>query len=143
MLDLCIPVDQRQTLDVPGEMMNGAVRCQNDRAARTEREADQTRSRDRQRRLARRSDLDNAAFTREGSSDVKIAVHIEGDALRSSQTAKESRHVALRGDFVNAIKTRSGGPGHEHISMGAESQVVGRNARFESRKYEDLTVRPN
>src|SRR5271167_3400819 len=101
-------------------MMNRAVGGQNDRPARRERQAHQTRSCDRQGRFTGRIDLDDAAFAREGGSQVKLTFRVERDALRPAQTAEKSRHVALRRDFVDAIETGSGWPGYEQISVRTE-----------------------
>ena len=43
-------------------------------------------------------------------------------------------------DPVDAIETRCGRSGHEHVALRAESQVVRGNAGFESRENESLAV---
>src|SRR4029077_19692347 len=123
--------------------MNCAVGGQNHRAPLGKGQTNQTRSCNGQGCFAGGRDLDNAAFARERSGHVEIAFRIEGHALGTSQTTEKSRHVALRCDLVNAIKTRSGRPGHEQVAMGAKSQMVCGNAWFESCEDEDLAVGAN
>jgi hypothetical protein len=64
-LDSDSNIGQRQSLNVPGEMMNRAVGGENERAARGKGESDETRTSNGQRCLGGGGDLDNAAFALE------------------------------------------------------------------------------
>src|ERR1700693_4436738 len=87
-------------------------------------------------RQAVRRDLHNPASAGERCRDVEIAVHVEGQSLRSSQTFVESVHGSVGVDFVNAV----GGAGHEQIALRVEGQMIGGDADLERGEDEDLLV---
>jgi len=67
-------------------MMHGAVGRQDRRLAGSERQADQPLAGDFQVGFTLRSNLHDAALSGERSGDVNVALDIEGQALRTSQT---------------------------------------------------------
>ena len=82
-------IHQRQSLDVPSQMVNGVGGGKDDGAARGKGQTHQRSAGDLQRRLAIRTDLDDATFAGERSCDIEIAFGVECHALRSSQATVE------------------------------------------------------
>ena len=82
---------------------------EDDRATRGECQADQALARDFKIGQAVRCNFYDPARAGEGCRHVKIAVHIEGQSLRSSEALVESAHRAVGLDFVNAV----GGAGNK------------------------------
>src|SRR5579862_866694 len=97
-------------------MVDGTGGRQNDGAAWAEGEAYQTLPGDFEVGKAVGGYLHDAAGARERGGDVKIAVDIEGQALRSSKTFIESAHRSSGIDLVNAIVRT----GYEEISLRTE-----------------------
>ena len=86
--------------------------------------------------MALRRDLHDAAFSGERGSDVQVSVDVKCQPLRASQSSIKLVTVPLGSILVDAVV----GSGHEQISLRAESQVVGGDARFEGGEDEHLLV---
>src|ERR1700734_3329361 len=108
---------KRQPLNVPGEMMHCVSGGQNHAASRGESQPHETMPRNFQTGGSLRGDLNNAALARERGGDVQVAVCVESQALRASQTAEKFVNRSLRIDSVHAVKARRGWPGNEQISL--------------------------
>src|SRR5579859_746744 len=131
---------QRASLDVPRDVVYGAVGGQNGRLAGSESQSDQSLAGDFEVGLALGSDLHDAAFSGQRSGDVDVAFDIESQALRTSQSAVKHGHGSVRVDLINAVEAGRAGTGDEHVSVGAEREVIGSNARLERREHENLAV---
>src|ERR1019366_10484060 len=131
---------QWQSLNVPRNVVDGAVGRQDGRLARSERQSDQALAGDFEAGLALRSDLHNAAFSGERGGDIDIALDIKSQALRTSQTTVEHGHGAVRIDFVDAVETGSAGGGDKHVAVKTEGDVIGGNARLQRREHKNLPV---
>src|SRR5437899_867869 len=131
---------RRHPLNVPREMMNGVGRGQNGRAARCKGQAHQTRPGDFQRCFALWGYLDDAALAIERCRDLKVAVHVEGQSLRTSQAPVKRGNGAMRIDLVYAIEAGGRGPGYKEIPVRTKSQVVGGDAGLEGCEDENLAV---
>src|SRR5580704_17303672 len=101
--------------------MDCARGCQDYRAAGSKRQADQTLAGDFEIGFGVRSDLDDAACARERGGDVKVAVGVEGHALRPAETFIEGGDRAVGIDLENAV-VRSG---DEKFAVRAERKVIG------------------
>src|SRR6266568_376105 len=117
-------------------MMHAACGGEDDGASRGKGEAHETLASDLEIGQAVGRNLHDAACTGERGGDIEVAVHIEGQALRSSQTLVERAHRSIGIDLVNAVV----GTGHEKVSMRTERQVIGGNAGLERGKDKDLLV---
>src|ERR1700674_850314 len=78
-----------QSLNIPRKMMNGIGRSQNRGATRSKGQAHQTGAGNFERSLAIRRDLDDARPAGDRSRYVEIALDIERQPLRASQSAIE------------------------------------------------------
>src|SRR5713101_5286421 len=113
---LCLLRQQRQSLNIPGNVVDGGVGGKDGRLARSERQSNQALARDLEVGLALRSDFHDAAFAGERGGDIDIALDIKSQTLRTSQTAVEYRHSSMWVDLVNAVVTGRARAGDEHIS---------------------------
>jgi len=66
-----------------------------------------------ERSMAVGRNFDDSAPAAQGCGNVQIAVYVKGQALRTAQSAVETRNAAVRVDLVNAIETRCGGARNE------------------------------
>src|SRR5580704_12402084 len=119
-----------------GGRSSGVRGGENDGASGSKRETDQTLARDFKIGQSVGRNLHDAARAGERRRDVEIALHVESQSLRPSQTLVESAHRSVGIDFVNAV----GGPGDKQIALRTESQVVGGNAELEGGENKDLLV---
>src|SRR6266436_974982 len=137
---LCSLRHQRQSLNIPRNVVDGAVGGEDRRLAGSEGQSNQALAGDLEVGLALRSDFDDAAFSGERGGDIDIALDIKSQTLRASQTAVEHRHSSMWVDFVNAVETGSAGAGDEHISLRTERDVIGGNARLQRGEDKNLPV---
>src|SRR4029077_11314397 len=131
-------------LNVPRKMMHGAGAAggcsagvrggENDGASGSKGETDQTLACDFKIGQSVGRNLHDAARAGERRRDVEIAVYVESQSLRPSQTLVESAHRSVGIDFVYAV----GRPGHKQIALRTECQVIGGNAELERGKNKDL-----
>src|SRR5271169_4888899 len=132
---------QGEALNVPGKMMHGASALldgagggKDDGTSGSKGQAHQALAGDFETGQAVGRDLDDAPCAGERGRDVEIAIHVEGQSLRSSQPLVEGGHGSVGIDLVNAVR----GPGDEQVAMVIERQVISRYAGFERGKDEDL-----
>src|SRR5579862_3796650 len=116
--------EERETLDVPVERVDGTIGGDHGAAAGHQREADDIAAAENHLRLRVRSEPDDAAAAAERSRDIKIAEAIEGEALWASEAAEENADVAAGSDFVDAVETRRGRAGDVQIAGGAEREMI-------------------
>src|SRR5260370_578693 len=131
---------QRQSRDVPGNVVDGAVGGEDGGVAGSEGQSDQPLAGDFEVGFALGSDLHDPALPGERGGDIEIALYIKSQTLRTSQTAVEHGHGSLGVDFVDAVETGSAGAGDEHIAVGAEGDVIGGDARLQRREDKNLAV---
>src|SRR5579863_8201402 len=77
-----VGLNQRQTLEIPGEMVNRADRGQDGGTSRRKSQSDQTGAGNFQRGAAILRNLDDASFAGEGSRHIEISVGVESYSLR-------------------------------------------------------------
>ena len=96
--------------------MHGPGCCQHDRSPGRETQAHKIVSRNFQRGFSFGSDFYDAAFARQGSGHIQIAIGIEGKALRPAQSAIRNvltvpcvsiRYTASKLDVVGPVTNRS------------------------------------
>ena len=78
--------EERQSLDSPGNVVDGAVGGEDGGFSGGEGESDQALAGDFEIGFAVGSDLHDAAFSSKGSGYVGIAFDVEGEALRAAET---------------------------------------------------------
>src|SRR5438270_5067431 len=117
-------------------MVNTARGGENHGASRREREAHQPLSGNFKIRQTVGRDLHDAARAGERRRNVEIAIHVESQPLRSSQSFIESANRSVGIDLVHAV-VRSG---HEQVSLRTKGEVVGGNADLESGKDKYLLI---
>src|ERR1700686_528530 len=93
---------QRPSLDIPGNTVDRAIGRENSRLARSKSQPDQSLAGDFEIRFALGRDLYNPAFSGQRRGDIDIAIDIQRQALRTSQSPIEHGYAAVRVDFVNA-----------------------------------------
>src|ERR1035437_3448629 len=120
--------------------MHAAGGGEHGRGAAGERQSNQVLPRYDQRRLAIGCDPHNAAAAVERSRDIEVVVNIDRQSLRTPESAIEDADGAVRIDLLNGIEARSRGPGDIQISVAAEGEMRGGNARLQHGKHEDLAV---
>src|ERR1700746_1544139 len=121
-------------------MMNCVIACKNRGASGSKSESDQAGSGYPQRCCSIRLDLNDSALASQRSSHVKIPVTIERQALRSAETAIESRNRTVRVNLIDGIEATVGWAGDEQISLRPECQVVRRNAGLQCCENKNLPV---
>src|SRR5690242_13716240 len=131
------------TLNIPGKMVDGVAGGQDSGAAGSKGEPDQALTGDFEGGLRIRCQLDDAALAAQGGGGVEIAVHVEGQALRTSQATIEDSHCAVRVNPIDGIKARGSRSGHEQFTRSAESHVVGGDAGLQGGKNKNLPVAAN
>src|ERR1035437_6755163 len=120
--------------------MHAAGGGEHGRGAAGERQSNQVLPRYDQRRLAIGCDPHNAAAAVERSRDIEVVVNIDRQSLRTPESAVEDADGAVRIDLLNGIEARSRGASDVQISVVAEGEVIGRDARLQHGEHEDLTV---
>src|SRR5512142_869818 len=78
--------------------------------------ANQVVAGDHQLRVVVGGDAHDPTFTFQGSRNVQIAFHVEGQSLRTSQPTVIDRDLSARKDLVDGIETRGRGSGHIKVS---------------------------
>src|SRR5439155_9041141 len=68
------------------------------------------------------------------------AFSVESHALRPSQTAVKHRNCSVRINLVHRVKAGGRGPGYKQVSLGANCQMIRRNAGLDGRKHKNLAV---
>src|SRR5208283_1080953 len=131
---------QRQSLNIPGNVVDGAVGGEDGGLAGSEGQSDQALAGDFEVGLALGSDLHDAAFSGERSGDIDIALDIQRQPLRTPETAVEHGHGSVRVDLINAVEAGSAGPSDEHIAVETEGDVIGGDARLQRREDKNLAV---
>src|SRR5574340_651905 len=127
-------------LDVPGEVVDGAAGGQYGGAAGGEGQAHQALSGDVEGGLVVRGDFDDAALAGERGGYVEVTLDVESQPLGAAQTAVVHAHAAVGVDLVHAVEAGSGGSGDEQAAVGAEGEVIGRDAGLQGGIDEDLAV---
>src|SRR5262249_22705561 len=74
---------------------------------------------------------------------IKVPSRAEGHNLTPYKRVEEHGAVVVRIDAINRIVARGGRPAHVQTLVGSESQMIGRNTRFEGREDEGLAVTGN
>src|SRR5579863_8895632 len=116
--------EERETLDVPVERVDGTIGGDHGAAARHQREANDIAAAEDDLRLCVRSEPDDAATAAERRRDVKIAEAIEGETLRASEAAEKNADVTPGSEFVDAVETRRGRAGDIQIAGGTEGEMI-------------------
>src|SRR5579862_1227256 len=132
--------EERETLDVPVERVDGTIGGDHGAAAGHQREANDIAAAEDDLRLRVRSEPDDAATAAERSRDVKIAEAIEGEALRASEAAEENTYIAARSDFVDAVEAGRRRAGDIQIARGTEGEMIRGKRRLERGEDENFAV---
>src|SRR4029077_8458279 len=135
--------EERETLDVPVERVDGAIGGDHGAAAGHQREADDIAAAENDLRLRVGSEPDDAAAAAERSRDIKIAEAIEGEALWASEAAEENVYIAAGSDFVDAVEARRRGAGDVQIAGGTEREMICGERRLKRGEDENFAVRAN
>src|ERR1700688_5288105 len=131
---------QRPSLDIPGNTVDRAVGRENSGFARSKCQPDQSLAGNFEICFALWRDLYNPASAGKRCGDIDIAIDIQSQALRTSQSPIENGYAAVRVDLVNTIETGRAGAGNEHIAVGTEGQVISGNAWFKGGEDKNLPV---
>src|SRR3954451_3395 len=120
-------------------MMNRIAGRQNDRAARSERETDQSLSGNFQVRSAIGCDFHNSTRAGERSSHIEIPIRVECQSLRSPQSFVKRGDGTARIDLEYAIVWTC----HEQVPVRTECQVISRDAHLQGGEHEHLLISGN
>src|SRR5580693_6441241 len=132
---------ERKALDVPVEGIESVVSGDHGAVRGQQSHADDVGSADHQLRLRLWREAHDAALTSKRTGDVEIARTVEGQALRTAESAEKRADFAGGIDAIDLIEARSRGAGNVQVTRSAERQVIGGHGRLERRKNKNFAVR--